>query len=344
MGDLKGRYMINNEVIDNNIININLVLKKIVKNITLPVTIRLVQNTLKQWFPTKTHKELYEMILFKTSPSLAFQKSDIDSIHFSQTEGNVRVEITLNFSSIFGASSPLPAHYNERILEDSFNKKVLLDFLDMLNHRLKRLIYPIWEKQRYYILYEEDLSDYFSKYILSILGLYSQSKGVSTSLNLHKLLPFSGILSMHQKSTSSLVSILKHYFSHEDIYIEEGIVSKSSFPEGQYLRLGEKNSMLGEDTCIGSFVLSRNLKYRIHFNNMEWEDLEDFILNHSKKIQLFDLIQLIQKNPLSFDIALTVPKEKLKPCVLGESPLHLGSNTWIGYPKGEQTIIIEGSP
>jgi len=326
---------------DNDIKHVNNALKHIVKNVTFTVAIRLIQNTLKEWFPEKTTDELYELLLFKTLPSLSFQKSDIHSVLFIKNEENLQVEITLNFLSIFGASSPLPAHYNERILEDSYNKKVLIDFLNMLNHRLKKLIYPIWKKHRYYVQYQDDLSDNFSKYILSILGLYSQSQGIPTSLDLHKLLPFSGILSMHQKSTVSLLAILKHYFSHNEITIEEGIIAKSTFPKHQHLRLGENNALLGENTCIGTFVLSRNLKYRIHFNNIKWKDLEDFTLNGSKKIQLSDLIQLIQKTPLAYDIALTIPKEEMHPCILGKQPIYLGGNSWIGNIDKSQTIIID---
>jgi len=334
--------MNNTKVInDNDIENVNNALKHIVKNVTFTVAIRLIQNTLKEWFPEKTTDELYELLLFKTLPSLAFQKSDIHSVLFIYNEENLQVEITLNFLSIFGASSPLPAHYNERILEDSYNKKVLIDFLNMLNHRLKKLIYPIWKKHRYYVQYEDDLSDNFSKYILSILGLYSQSKGIPTSLDLHKLLPFSGILSMHQKSTVSLLAILKHYFSDSAISIEEGIIAKSTFPKSQQLRLGEKNALLGENTCIGTFVLSRNLKYRIHFKNIKWNDLENFTLNGSKKIQLSDLIQLIQKTPLAYDIALTISKEEMHPCILGEHPIYLGGNSWIGNIDESQTIIVD---
>lgn len=320
--------------------NINRTLQKVITNITFPIAIRLIQSTLIELFPDKNTEELYRLLLFKASPSLGFQRSDIQEVLFVQNDQSLRVEVTVNFLNIFGASSPLPAHYNERILEDSHNERVLIDFLDMLNHQLKRLIYPIWERNRYYILYRKDLSDKFSKYILSTLGLYSQYKDAKTSLDLHKLLPFSGILSMHQKSTVSLLSILKHYFEHDAIEIEEGIISKSLLPQTQRFNLGESNSLLGENTCIGSFVLSRNLKFRVHFKNITWSDLEDFTLNGKKRLQLFDLIRLIQNNPLDYDIALSVPKEEIKPCTLGVDDIYLGANSWIGELQDNPTIII----
>jgi len=319
---------------------INNAMSKVTYNATLPVAIHIVMNVLKDMYPNKNFDDLYEMILFKTNPSLAFQKSDIKSIVFlSYKKDETRVEMTLNFLSIFGASSPLPMHYSERVIEDVSSEKILLDFLDMLNHRLKKLIYPIWQKQRYYIQYQKDLKDNFSKYILSILGLYSQAKGAATSLDMHKLLPFSGILSMHQKSTVSLVAILRHYFSHNAISIEEGIISKSKLPQDQYVKLGDANCALGEDMCIGTFLLTRNLKFRIVFDNIKWKELNEFAYCGAKQEELSDLMRLIQKSPLTYDIVVSLKKEEIKPCILGKD-ISLGVNGWIGNIDSSQTILV----
>lgn len=319
---------------------INKALKKTALKVTLPVAIRVIMSILMEMYPKKEASELYDLLLFKTNPSLAFPKSDIKSIHFTMHNDMVRVEVTLNFLSIFGASSPLPMHYGERVLDDSHNDQILLDFLDMLNHRLKKLIYPIWEKQRYYIQYQDDLKDNFSKYVLSVLGLYSQSQKNNTELDLHKLLPFSGILSMHQKSTASLLAILKHYFTHESISIEEGIISKSVFPDDQHVKLGDANCQLGENMSIGTFVLTRNLKFRINFSDITWQALEEFSFQGIKSKQLSNLMQLIQRAPLAYEISVTIKKEEIKPCILGEGGSSLGVNGWIGEIDAPQTIIV----
>lgn len=318
---------------------INTALKQATFKITLPVAIRIIMNILREMFPEKEANELYEMILFKSNPSLGFQKSDIKFIQFVLHEDAVRVEMMLNFLSIFGASSPLPMHYSEKILSDSHEKKVLLDFLDMLNHRLKRMIYPIWERQRYYMQFRPDLKDNFSKYILSILGLHSQSQQHDIPLDLHKLLPFSGILSMHQKSTASLLAILKHYFNHEKLFIHEAIISKAIVPEEQQVRMGEANCSLGLNMSIGSFVITRNLKFRIVFEDISWGELEDFSVGGSKIEELHSLIHLVQSIPLAYEVAVSVSKEEIKPCTLGEYS-RLGVNGWIGETPGNQMIVV----
>jgi len=318
---------------------INEGMQKIVFRLSLPVAVRTLMSILDEMYPLKSSDELYEMILFKTNPSLGFPKSDISKIHFVSHGEEVRVEVTLNFLSIFGAASPLPIHYSEKVLEDAQNEKILLDFLDMLNHRLKKLIYPIWEKQRYYMQYRSDFKDKFSKYILSILGLHSQAQMDNHHLDLHKLLPFSGILSMHQKSKDSMVTILRHYFENEKIYIEEGVISKSKFPPSQQVRLGEANSQIGMNMSIGSFILTRNLKFRIHFEDVSWASLSDFIEKGKKIEALKSLMKIIQKTPLSYDVVVKIKKEEIKPCALGKGT-SLGINGWMGEIKEDAQIIV----
>ena len=323
---------------------INKALEKVAKNVTLPIAIRLVITFLKQMHPKKDFDELYESLYFTANPRLSFQVSDVQKVHFyiDEAQNNVKVEIQLNLLSIFGASSPLPYHYNEAVLDDSHNDNILLDFLNMFNHRLKKLIYPIWRQQRYYIQYEKDLKDNFSNYVLSIMGLNNEAHNQGTSLNLHKLLPYASVLSMRQKSTDSLLSILKHYFSHEEIRIEEGIISKSNIPKDQYVRLGDGNSTLGMDMSIGEFMLTRNLKFRIHFEDMEWDALNNFSLRGEKRKELKSLMDYVQTDPLDYDFAVTIKKENIQPCIMGEgSQIYLGVNGWLGDVNEDKVVIID---
>ena len=322
---------------------VNSALEKVVKNVTLPIAIRLVMTFLRQMYPQKDFDGLYECLYFTANPSLAFQTCDVQKVFFTinKTQGIVEVEMQLNFLSIFGASSPLPYHYNEAVLDDFHNDNILLDFLNMFNHRLKKLIYPIWRQQRYYIQYEDNLKDNFSNYVLSIMGLNNEAHTQATSLNLHKLLPYAGILSMRQKSTGSLIAVLKHYFSHEQISIEEGIVSKSVIAEEQLVRLGDENCTLGMDMSIGEFMLTRNLKFRIHFEDIPWDTLNSFSLIGEKKEELKALMHYMQTDPLDYDFAVTIKKENIQPCIMGEgSQIYLGVNGWIGEVNDDKMVIM----
>ena len=95
--------------------------------------------------------------------------------------------VTINFLSIFGASSPMPSSYCEMVLNSMDENRLLYDFLNIFNHNIEKFVYPVWERNRYYAQYQRDLSDKFSKYVLSFLGLYSYSTKKTDTLNLQKL-------------------------------------------------------------------------------------------------------------------------------------------------------------
>ncbi len=318
---------------------INEMMKKVVYQITLPSAVQLVISTLEKIYPDLSFDALYDKILFKANPSLSFQKSDIHDIIFLTDKDNIRVEMTLNFLSIFGASSPLPSHYSEKVLEDLQHDKILYDFLNILNHSIKKLIYSIWVKHRYYIQYQSNLQDRLSKYFLSLIGLYPQSQGIPSSLNINRLMPFIAILSMHQKSSSSILPILKHYFNHREIDIQEGVISQFDIPEQQQMRLGNNSCTLGKDMYIGSFILSRALRFIIAFKNIKWEELEEFSYYGNKKAQLNDLMKILLNTPLDYRVSITIPKDEIRPCLLGEGT-KLGTNGWIGNVNKDQVIKL----
>ena len=80
--------------------------------------------------------------------SLAFPKTDIEEAYFYLEDNVVRAKFVINSINLFGAGSPLPAHYYESIACDDEQGRRVRDFLDLFNQRLQALIYPIWKKYR----------------------------------------------------------------------------------------------------------------------------------------------------------------------------------------------------
>ncbi|MDF1880606.1 type VI secretion system baseplate subunit TssG, partial [Sulfurimonas sp. MAG313] len=198
---------------------INEALEVQIRKVSLPQAIRIVSSYLRDFYPEANASYIYEKIHFKANPSLAFPKSEISKVEFKETRNGIKAFLTLNFMALFGSASPLPSHYSESVLDslDLDNDAVLVNFLDMFNHHLQKFVYPAWEKQRYYIQYQRDLADKFSKYMMSILGLYAQSQEKTTKLDFLKLMPYIGLLSMRNKSAASMVAIIRHYLSHDNI-------------------------------------------------------------------------------------------------------------------------------
>lgn len=319
---------------------INKKLEKDIKNLKLPQAIRLVIIFLKPFYYNKDEKELYSKITFKANSSLSFQKSDVHLVEFIQENDDIYVEMTLNFLSIFGSQSPMPSSYSEMVLRSYEQDRILYDFLNLFNHHLQRFIYPIWEKHRYYIQYKQDLSDSFSKYLLSFLGLGNISLKSDTKLNIPKLLCYSGLLSMRFQSAQSLKTILSHYLSHKDIEIIEFIPQKYIIPLEQNSKIGMNNSTLGDNFLIGEYVIGRNNKFKILLKNTKFDDLKAYSLLGDKLTELKELISFILHEPLSFELSLEIKKDEKKEYILANEEFFLGVNSWIGLNNFDEEIKV----
>lgn len=316
-------------------------LNKTIKNVKLSQVIRIVIVFLKSFYPGETEKDLYNNLIFKANPSLSFQKSDVSNIEFKEIDKKVVVEITLNFLSIFGSQSPMPSNYSEMVLRSYESDRILYDFLNLFNHHLQRFVYPIWEKHRYYVQYQKDLKDTFSRYILSFLGLRMNFLDKESKIDLTKLLSYAGLLNLRFQSANNLKSILKHYLSHKDLEIIEFIPEKYNIPSYQNIALGLENSELGENFLIGEYVVGKNNKFEILLNNSKFEDFIDYSILGQKINDLKELMNFILQEPLNYDLVLQIKKEDKKEFILeNESNFYLGVSCWIGENINDEKITM----
>lgn len=321
---------------------INEALKEIAAKATLPQAVRISAQYLRHFYPTLEADALYKKIRFKANPSLAFQKSELSSAVMTHNEEGMNVELTLNFLSIFGSPSPLPSHYCETVLRSVDTDSILRDFLDVFNHHLQKFVYPIWLKHRYYVQYQKDLRDTFSKYMLSFLGLYAEYEHRTSRLNLQRLMPYIGMLGMRQKSAGMLLSILRHYLDHEHIEIEQCITNTMAIPSWQRCRLGAGGCTLGTDFLAGESIKSKSGKFRITVKSATWDALSAYSVHGTRMDELRELIGFMLNEPLDYEVALHVEQEKVARCELScEESAYLGVNSIIGQPRGDLKVIFE---
>lgn len=320
------------------ILELNEKIKPSVVKYSLPQGVRVAMTHLKELYPKEEPQSLYERLRFKSNPSLSFAKSELSKIEFIETPKGKNVELTLNFMGLFGASSPLPSHYSEMILESSDTDESLKDFLNLFNHHIQKMIYPIWQRQRYYIQYQSGLEDNFSKYMLSFLGLYSQTQIKSSKLDFQKLLPYVGILSMKQKSAGTLVSILRHYLDHDDLEIVQCVHMNEKIPSWQYSSLGEDNCSLGSNALIGETVKTKSSKFQILLKNISFEECYTYSLHGKKMGEVQELMDLALNEPLEHELCLELKKDEIQSCELSQH--HLGINCFLGAVNEDAKIIL----
>ena len=90
-------------------------------------------------------------------------------------------------------------------------------------------------------------------------------------LNWKRLLPYLGLLSLRAHSAALIEAVLRYYFKHAEIFIEQCVERRVDILDEQRNRLGLANSKLGEDLVLGQYVRDRGGKFRIHIRELDWE-------------------------------------------------------------------------
>ncbi|MFN3581578.1 MAG: type VI secretion system baseplate subunit TssG, partial [Pseudomonas sp.] len=246
-------------------------LSRSIREYSLFQGVLLVLERLGSEHPDLSQDELYNLIDFQANPSMGFPGSDIDQVSFFREHGKVRARIRLNLISLFGAGSPLPAFYGEQALGDAPDGNTTREFLDLFNNRLQRLLLPIWQKYRYYSRFGEGASDAFSSQLFSLIGLGSESIRGESVLNWKRLLPYLGLLSLRVQSAALIESVLRYYFKHTALHIEQCMEREVEIQADQRNQLGLANSGLGTSLVLGDQVRDRGGKFRIHIQQLSWE-------------------------------------------------------------------------
>ncbi|MDB5993523.1 MAG: type secretion protein [Pseudomonas sp.] len=300
-----------------------------------------VMQRLRESNPGLNDEQLYELVEFQANPSFGFPGSDIDSYEFFEEHGRVRARLRLNLISLMGAGSPLPAFYAEQVFEDGKKGDTTRDFLDLFHHRLQRLLLPIWRKYRYHARFETAAVDPFSAQLFALIGLGGKAIRESHELNWKRLLPYLGLLSLRAHSAALIESVLRYYFKHAELFIEQCIERSVRILEEQRNRLGLANSRLGEDLVLGEQVRDRSSKFRVHIRELDWQRFHDFLPIGSGYQPLCALVRFTLRDPLEYDIRLALRHEEIHELNLDpNNACRLGWTTWLGREHADGIVTL----
>ncbi|ANI17258.1 type VI secretion protein [Pseudomonas citronellolis] len=284
---------------------------------------------------------LYERLEFQANPSLGFPGSDIHSVQFFEENGEPRARLRLNLVGLCGSGSPLPAFYGEQALGDSEDGNPTRDFLDLFHHRLHRLLLPIWRKYRYYARFETGALDAFSERLFALIGLGGEQLRRAEELNWKRLLPYLGLLSLRAHSAALIEAVLRYYFKHAALFIEQCIERSVCIQADQRNRLGLANSRLGEDLVLGEQVRDRSGKFRIHIRELDWERFHDFLPIGNGYQPLCALVRFTLRDPLDYDLRLELHHEAIRELRIGaDNPCRLGWTSWLGREHADGIVTL----
>ncbi|MGA8135786.1 MAG: type VI secretion system baseplate subunit TssG [Pseudomonas gingeri] len=316
-------------------------LTRVIREYSLFQAVLLVVDRLRDVYPDLTEEQLYDQVEFEANPSLGFPGSDVDRVQFFEEHGELRARLRFNLLGLFGSSSPLPAFYGEQALGDSQDGNPTRQFLDLFHHRLQRLMLPIWRKYRYSARFESGAQDPFSEQLFALVGLGGEEIRRAEELNWKRLLPYLGLLSLRAHSAALIESVLRYYFKHEELVIEQCVERRVEILEEQLNRLGQANSLLGEDLVLGERVRDRGGKFRIHVRQLTWERFHEFLPIGPGYQPLCALVRFTLRDPLDYDLRLVLKQEEIRELRIGETNVcRLGWTSWLGHERADGVVTL----
>ena len=301
----------------------------------------LVMDRLKAAHPDLDEEALYEHLEFQANPSLGFPGSDVDRVEFFQEHGELRARLRINLVSLFGGGSPLPAFYGEQALGDTSEGNPTREFLDLFNNRLQRLMLPIWQKYRYRARFTSGAHDPLSGQLFALIGLGGEQIRAASELNWKRLLPYLGLLSLRAHSAALIESVLRYYFKHADLRIEQCLERQVEILAEQQNRLGRANSQLGESLVLGERVRDRGGKFRIHIRQLSWDRFHEFLPVGTGYQPLCALVRFTLRDPLDYDIRLELRQDDIRDLRIGaENNCRLGWTSWLGSERADGMVTL----
>lgn len=284
---------------------------------------------------------------FFTNPKINFPVGDIEQLIILEEDGREVFQFLVNFLGLQGSSGPLPGSVLDEIAEEHNNNPIQSIYLDFFNHHLITLFHQIWRKYKYYIKFNSNFSDNYSRNIMNLLGV-SRDFIKFTHLNWHKIFYHLGIIQSGIRTKEALTSIIQHYFDLHDISLEEHVRKIVEVEVEQKNQVGIKNVMLGENFILGDKVESFSNKFRVNINNLKLDEFHQFLPNTKKYRHLQELIRFLLKDPLPYDVLLGLHPDTKSTFILGkDNSSFLGWTTLININSGKSQslnqIIIEGA-
>ncbi|KQW33919.1 MULTISPECIES: type VI secretion system baseplate subunit TssG [Pseudomonas] len=311
-----------------------------IREYSLFQAVLLVVDRLRESHPDLDDEALYDRLEFQANPSLGFPASDIDRVEFFEENGQVRARLGLNLISLVGAGSPLPAFYGEQALGEEEGNPTR-DFLDVFHHRLQRLMLPIWRKYRYCASFQSGARDPFSEQLFALIGLGGEDIRKTSQLNWKRLLPYLGLLSLRAHSAALIEAVLRYYFKHAELNLEQCIERRVDILGEQRNRLGSANSLLSQDLVLGEQVRDRSGKFRIHISELDWQRFHEFLPIGIGYQPLCSLVRFTLRDPLEYDIRLVLRRQDIRELCIGEQNIcRLGWTSWLGHERADGVVTL----
>jgi type VI secretion system protein ImpH len=275
-----------------------------------------------------------ERIRFRPYEGQAFPPADVKEVIPLRAE-KPAAQVVLTFMGLYGASSPLPAHYAVPVSNEPDDRRPHQDFLDIFHQRLYGLFYRALKKYRFDIVLPTDARAEAIDRLRCAAGLGSFLDRVG-SIPTAQLLPCAAILRSGVRSAEGLRVLLDNLLPGFSARIAENSARWVPIPERGGLGRDHRHRLvLGKTAVLGGRLLDVSGGFRVTLGPLTWQQYEHVLPGQPGARMVQDIVGLYVSDSLEYDVELRIWSRELPVTRLGSSRNRLGVTTWVGRPHRE---------
>ena len=302
-----------------------------------------------QWANPRNARDLGAVLRgglrFQPALSLAFAVSDVAALKIdlparpAERDSKARpfgqARITGTFLGLYGASTPLPKFYTERLLdEQAEGGSVTRDFLDIINNQffmLHTLITSCSSPLRRHLF----TFDRKAERMLMALASFGDDALCAPLPDERIFLRYAGFFSQRTRTASGLRAILADASGCAKTRIRCNELRQAPIPAAQRLRLGLSAAALGEDATLGDAVPCYEGKIVVEFDGLGEKTMRGLLPGSRLAGLMHALIRNYCRQPLEYAVtARLLPTETRAVCLGGDGDgrfASLGLDAWVGF-------------
>ena len=268
-----------------------------------------------------------ERVRLRSTIQHVHPSADVEELSYEKDQDRAR--LTIAFMGLLGVDSPLPMSYTERFEQVDAageDRGRVRAFFDLFDHRLYSLLYRAWRKSRPLAGRGPDARLYDR--VLATIG-YSGRLGLGGA----SLPPLreARLKVLRARTAAGLESMLEHRLGYR-AEVHQLQARRVALPDHQRTRLGVANSQLGVSLVVGSRLVDRN-KFMVSIHARDFEHWSRLLPGGSERRDVDASVDSYLRDPLDFDVRLTLRKEHVPRSQLGNAGHRIGRTTWVGAPK-----------
>lgn len=279
-----------------------------------------------------------EIARLRVNNTLNFPPAQIASIEWPE---NGQAQMLVNFMGLTGPAGVLPYVLTDFILERERNKdRSVRDFFDLFNHRMISLFYRAWEKTRFFVGYERNQGDQFSRHLLALVGLQTGGLQDRQAIKDQSLVFYTGLLALQPRSATALQQLLEDYFK-VPVEIDQFVGAWYTLQQKDQCGFRDPPSLseqLGVAVTVGDAVWDQQCRVRIKLGPLSAKRYLEFLPGGSAYEPLCALTRFFGRGQVEFQAQLILKRAEVPECELGREDTGAPQLSWFSWLRSKPSF------